>query len=310
MILLVESVTDELLRYLPTFVMAAHELSFSAAARRLAVTPAAVSKSVRTLEHGLGTRLFHRSTHALTLTEEGERLRRRLAPLLEAVGESLVQATNLPDTPRGVLRVAAPYAIGKNHLLPLVPEFRRRYPEVELDLRLDDGVIDLVREAIDVSIAVRLDPSPGLIGKRLASTRAIVAASPAFLEHHGVPQHPTDVTSRPCVRYRIPSTGQLLPWRFTDPASSSTFTIDPPATVSATGQEIAAELAAAHQGLAMLGLISAQPYLRAGTLVEVLAEYSYALPPMMLMYTSKRDLPSRVRVFIDFMTERLANVTG
>jgi DNA-binding transcriptional LysR family regulator len=300
-------VSDELLRYLPTFVQVAGELSFSSAARRLGVTPAAVSKSVRTLEQGLGIRLFRRSTHALTLTDEGERLRRRVGPLLDAVSESLVQAMNLPDTPRGLLRVSAPYAIGKSQLLPLLPEFRRRYPEVELDLRLEDRVVDLVKEGIDVSLGVRLDPAPGLIAKRLASTRLIVVASPEFLEQHGVPREPADVLRFPCIRYRIAATGRLFPWRFHDPATESSISLDPPASVSVSAQEIGAELAAAHLGLAMLGYISIKPYLEAGSVVEVLGEYALELPPLMLYYTSKRDLPSRTRVFIDFVSEALSD---
>lgn len=300
---------EELIRYLPTFVLAAQELSFSAVARRLRVTPAAVSKSVRTLEHGLGTRLFHRSTHALTMTDEGERLSRRVGPLLEAVGEALVDATNLPDTPRGVLRVSVPYGIGKDHLLPLLPDFRRRYPEVELDLRFEDRLVDLVTEGIDVSMGVRMDPNPGLIGKRVSSTRLVVLASPQFIEEHGAPRHPTDLSRFPCICYRIPETGRLFPWQFSDPDSGKTFALDPSPAMSASGQEIVAELAVAHHGFGLLGLISAQRYLRAGTLVQVLADYAYELPPMMIYYTSRRDLPSRVRVFIDFVSERLTDLT-
>jgi len=301
--------SDELIRYLPTCVRVADELSCSAAARKLVVTPAAVSKTIRTLEHGLGVRLFQRSTHALTLTDEGLRLRRQVGAPLEAITASLTHTMNLPETPRGVLRVSAPYSIGKNQLLPLLPEFRRRYPEVELDLRLEDRPVDLIKEAIDVSMGIRLDPSPGLISKRLSASRTVVAASPRFVEEHGAPRHPDDVLRFPCIRYRVPGANRMFPWRFHDPARG-TFTLEPPATICTDGQEIGAELAAAHQGLAMLGLISVQPYLRAGTLVEVLADYAHALPPMMLLYPSKQDLPSRVRVFIDFVTEHMTDIAS
>jgi len=294
-----------LLHYLPTFVVVADELSFSTAARRLHLSPAGVSKAVGALEEGLGTRLFQRSTHGLVLTDEGQRLRRQVGPHLESIAEALAQATSEPETPRGVLRVSAPYGIGKNELLPLLPEFRRRYREVELDLRFEDRVVDLVKEGIDVSMGVRLDPHPGLIAKRVCGTRQLVVASPQLIGHHGAPQIPADVLRFPCIRYRMPATQTLFPWRFTDHATGSSFVVDPPATISASSQEVAAELAAAHQGLALLGLISVHSYLRAGTLVEVLGDYSYELPPLTLFYTSKRNVPPRVRAFVDFVCEQL-----
>jgi DNA-binding transcriptional LysR family regulator len=296
---------SEVVRYLPTFLLVAEELSFSATARRLGLTPAAVSKSMRTLEGALGVRLFHRSTHALTLTDDGERLRRRSAPLFDALDESLAKLTSVPETPRGLLRVAAPYSVGKDRLIPILAEFRARYPEIDLDLYLDDRVIDLVKERIDVSIGVRMDPKPGLIGKKLFDTKTAVVASPRFLETHGVPQRPGDVERFPCIRYRTLATGRLFPWTFTDPKTRSTIALNPAASITATSLEIVAELAAAHHGLALTGLTSVQPYLRAGTLVQVLSKYAYYLPPMMLYYTSKHDLPSRVRVFIDFVAQRL-----
>jgi DNA-binding transcriptional LysR family regulator len=301
-------VTDHLIRYLPTFVLVADELGFSPAARRLGMSPAGVSKAIRVLEEGLGTRLFQRSTHGLVLTDEGLRLRRHVGPLLNSMSEALAQATSDPRTPRGILRVSAPYGIGKNELLPILPEFRRLYPEVELDLRFEDRSVDLIKERIDVAMGVRLEPSPGLISKRVSGTRLLLVASPQFLEANGAPEHPEDVLRFPCIRYRMASTQKLFPWRFHDPVGGGSFVVDPPPVISASSQEVSAELAAAHQGLALIGLVSGHTYLRAGSLVEVLRDSSYQLPPMMLFYTSKRNLPSRVRVFIDFVSDNLADL--
>jgi DNA-binding transcriptional LysR family regulator len=295
----------ELARYLPTFVLVAEDLSFSKTARRLGLTPAAVSKSVRTLEQGLGLRLFHRSTHALSLTAEGERLRHSVTPLLDALDQSLESVTNLPDRPRGLLRVAAPYAIGKQDLLPLLGEFRCLYPEVELDLRFDDHVVDQVKEQIDVALGMRTDPNPNLIAKKLFDTQLIVVASPKFLEQHDAPTHPRDVERFPCVRYRDHASGRLFPWRFRDPYTEETLTLNPAAAITASSLELVAELAAAGHGLALNGSTSAAPYLRSGKLVQVLADYAHPLPPVMLYYASKRNLPSRVRAFIDFVSQRL-----
>jgi len=303
------AVPSELLRYLPTFLLAAEELSFSAAARRLGLTPAAVSKSVRTLEQGLGLRLFQRTTHALTLTDDGERLRRRLSPLLDALGESLATVRSQTETARGVLRVAAPYGMGKHRVLPLLPEFRRKHPEVELDLRFEDQPIDLVKEGVDVALGVRLDPRPGLIAKKLFDTRTALVASPKFLREHGVPKRPSDLERFACLRYRMPATGRLFPWMFTDPETNSTFTVNPPAAITASNLETIAELAADHHGIGLTGLTSAWPHLHDGAVVEVLRRYARELPPVTLYYTSKHDLPSRVRVFIEFLSEHLTEAT-
>jgi DNA-binding transcriptional LysR family regulator len=300
-------VKTELLRYLPTFRLVAEELSFSAAARRLGVTPAAVSKSMRTLEAGLGVRLFHRSTHALTMTDEGAQLHRSTGPLLDALDESLARATNLPQTPRGLLRIAAPYGVGKHRLVPLVGEFRRRHPEVELDLRFEDTVVDLVKEGIDISISSRIDPNPSLVARKLYDTHAITVASPRFVETHGKPRRPRDVERFPCIRYRLPGSGRLYPWRFTDPKTRQTITVDPPATITASSLEIVAELAADGQGIALVGRTSQAPYLESGALVHVLQRYAHATAPMMLYYPSRHDLPARTRAFIDFAIEQLAD---
>ena len=160
-----------------------------------------------------------------------------------------------------------------------------------------------------MSISGRMDPNPGLVGKKLYDTQVVVVASPQFLKEHGVPKRPGDVERFACVRYRTPATGSLFPWIFTDPKTASTFTVNPAAVIIASSLEIVAELAAAHHGIAMTGLSSVQPYLRAGTLVQVLADYAYDMS-MTIYYTSKHDLPSRVRVFIDFVSEHLTDATA
>ena len=307
LILKVLAVNVELLRYLPTFRLVAEELSFSAAARRLGVTPAAVSKAIRNLEGGLGVRLFHRSTHALTVTDEGRQLHRATATSLDALGAALARAKNRPETPRGVLRVAAPFGVGRHRLVPLIREFRCEYPEVEFDLRFDDVVVDLVKQGIDVAISSRHDPSPSLIAKKLYDTHAIVVASPAYLEAHPWPEHPMALEAHPCIRYRAPDGGRFYPWRFTDPETQKTITLDPPAAIAATSLEIVAELAADGQGVALVGRTSQASYIESGALVQVLPRWEYVTAPMMLYYPSREDLPSRTRIFIDWLTERLVD---
>ena len=296
---------SSLIRYLPTFRMVAEDLSFSATARRLGLSPAAVSKTIRTFEGELGVRLFHRSTHALSLTDEGQELLRGLGDHIEALDSALTDLTASPDRPRGVLRVAAPSVIGRHLILPLLPEFRRRYPQVVLDLRFDELVTDIVKEGIDVAIGSRGDPNVSLIGKRLFASQALVVASPQFIEEHGAPQTLDDISRFPCIGYRMPKTGRIYPWTFRDPETGTTTTLTPDCTITASDLMIVADLAAGHHGLALSGTGSLSPYLQAGTLVTVLSEYAADIAPVTLFYSTRKDLPARVRVFVDFVSEHM-----
>ena len=287
------------LRFLPTFVRAAGELNFSATARSLGVTPAAVSKSVRALETELGVRLFHRTTHALELTEDGARLLRTVGPLLEQLDDALEKVCASPDTPRGTLRVSAPYGFGKQFIVPLLGGFCAEYPEVEPDLRFEDQVTDLIEARIDVGIGVRLDARSELVCRKLCDSHLFTVASPDFIDRHGAPRTPQDLEGYRCIGYRPPSSGTLRPFFYRGGEGADSFlTVNPPVAVVGTDQELVCDLAAQGLGIAMVGWV-ALPYIEAGSLVPLLEDYSARLPPMMIYYQSKQNIPPKVRAFID-----------
>jgi DNA-binding transcriptional LysR family regulator len=290
-----------LMRYLPTFVRAAEELSFSAAARRLGVTPGAVSKSVRALESGLGVRLFHRSTHAMELTEDGEHLLKSAAPLLAQLDGTLETIRASPDRARGTLRVAAPYGFGKQFIVPLLADFSARYPDVVLELRFEDHPIDLIEARIDVGIGARLEPRGELVCRKLCDSRLFTVASPAFVERHGRPRNPHELERYLCIGYRSPSSGKLRPFYYRgEEGADSLLTVNPTAAVIGTDQELVCELAVQGLGIANVGWV-ALPYIEAGTLVPLLEDYTPELPPMMIYYQSRQNVPPKVRAFIDHM---------
>jgi len=291
-----------LARYLPTFVMVANELSFSAVARQLNVTPAAVSKNVRALERELGSTLFHRSTRALRLTDDGEQLQRRIAPMMVEMEQALAGASNQEERPRGRLRVTLPETFGRLYVVPLLAEFCERYPEVELELLFDDTSLDLVRERIDVAIGLRTEPRLGLVGRRLCASRFFTLAAPDFIAERGAPEHPTELTGFPCLAFRQ-SSGRRMPWRYVD--GDEELVVRPPIAISATSLEALNELAARGHGITRGGWMSL-PYLRAGRLVPVLAPYEWQPPPMMLYHRIPENMPSRARVFIDHIVARFA----
>jgi DNA-binding transcriptional LysR family regulator len=292
----------DLARYLPTFVDAAHERSFSAVARKRGLTPAAVSKAVRTLEHHLGARLFHRSTRSLSLTDDGEALLRDVAPMLEGIDAALASARSARRRPRGKLRVAAPYAFGKRWLVPVLATFRRRFPDVELDLLFGDQVVDLVEEQVDVAIGLRTEPGASIVARRLCESRVFTLAAPELLARLGEPETPRDLSRFPCLGLRTAS-GRQMPWPFVDP-SGDRLSLTPPSVITVSSQELGCELAAEGLAITTCGWVGL-PYVESGRLVPILEPFAWRPPPMMIYYPSRTNLPAKVRVFVDHLVENL-----
>ena len=294
---------SNLMRYIPAFLQVATDLNFSESARKMGVSPAAVSKAIGNLETGLGTRLFHRSTHMLRLTADGEQLRQQSAPHQQGMEQALANATSRPEHPQGRLRVSAPYAFSRQYILPLLKGFHAQYPDIELDLFFDDQLVDLVEGQIDVGIGVRLAPSPNLIVKKLCDSRVFFVASPAFLEAHGKPSHPRELVHFPTVRFRSHARGALIPWAYVDEQGHQ-MTIDPDPTFTVSSQELVCDLAAQGLGIAMTGWV-ALPYITSGDLVELLEGYTFTPPPLSIYYHARANLPAKVRVFIDYIDQHM-----
>jgi DNA-binding transcriptional LysR family regulator len=287
------------------FVAAAELQSFSAAGRRLKLSPSAVSKLVTRIEDRLGTRLLVRTTRSLLLTPEGEiylaRAQRILADIAET--EQLV-AEGGRATPRGLLRVNASVGFGECYVLPLAGEFLALYPEVRLELSLSDSLIDLIEERTDVAIRVGPMRDSSLKARKLLDSHRITVATPGYIERHGQPKTPADLAAHNCITFtfgRAPGE-----WPFRDPGGASVYLSPASGNVQAASGSIARHLCLQGLGIARIGKFHVERDLESGALVEVLKDYNPIEPEQFYaVFAGHEHLAARIRAFIDFLAERV-----
>lgn len=297
--------TTDLTTYLNAFVAAADERSFSAAARRLGITPAAVSKSVARLEAGLGVRLFQRSTRSLSLTEEGERLYGQVRMPWLDVGDALAELRQGAGKPAGTLKVSMAPTVGRTYFVPLLEAFLARYPDIVPDLHFDNRQVDLIGEGFDVAIGGGLVLTEGLVARELARVRIVVVGAPAYLALYGVPENPADLARHRGLLRRSIASGRLHPWVLDDGAGAEVVaTLRPVAVLD--DPEAMARAAACGLGLAMLPLPHALPLLQSGELVRILPAWSAQSGPLSIYYSNRKLLPAKVRVFVDHVVGEAA----
>jgi DNA-binding transcriptional LysR family regulator len=276
------------------FVEVAEQASFSAAARRLTRSPAAVTRAIADLEGRLGVRLLNRTTRAVSLTDAGQRFlggaRRVLADLTEieqaAAGQGLA--------PRGELAVTAPILFGRLHVLPIVTDFLKDYPEVTARLMLLDRPVDLVEEGLDVAIRIGALPDSSAIATRLGSLRRVIVASPGYLMRGGTPVTPADIATHDSIVFGAPG-----PWAFGD----ETVRFSPRLTV--TTAEAAIDAASAGLGITRVLSYQAVDALARGDVVRVLAPFDADETPVHLLYPGGAHPPPKLRAFVDFAVPRL-----
>ena len=288
--------------HLDAFIATADEGSFSAAARRMGLTPAAVSKSVAQLEAQLGVRLFLRSTRSLALTTDGERLYGQVRLPWREIGDALTDLRQGAGKPAGTLKVALAHTVGREFFVPLLGEFVRRYPEVVPDLHFDNRQVDIVAEGFDVAIGGGIELNDGLIARELARLRIVLVASPAYLKANSTPMHPQDLARHRGLLRRSMATGRLLPWALKSGQGEELIASVRPVMVL-DDPEAMARAAATGMGIAMLPLPHALPLLQSGALVRVLRQWYAETRPLSLYYTSRKLVPAKVRVFVDFIAQ-------
>ncbi len=288
----------ELSTYLDAFVASADEASFSAAARRLGITPAAVSKSVARLEAGLGVRLFQRSTRSLSLTEEGERLFRQVRMPWTEIGDALAELQQGAGKPAGTLKVAMGPTVGRLYFLPLLDAFLQGYPDIVPDLHFDNRQVDLIAEGFDVAIGGGVELTEGLVARELARVRIVPVAAPTYLAQYGTPAEPAELARHRGLLRRALATGRLTPWILKDANGDEVVANVRPVAVL-DDPEALASAAAAGLGIAMLPMTHALPLLRSGELVRILPAWHADTRSLSIYYSSRRLLPAKVRVFVD-----------
>ena len=292
------------LHLLEAFLHSAEGGGFSEAARRLGLTPAAVSKNVARLEQRLGVRLFQRSTRRLTLTEAGERLLQQVrGPLAELQG-AMAGAAQQAGEPAGTLKVALAHGVGRMVLLPLLPGFLRRYPAVQHDWRFDNRPVDLIGEGYDVAIGGGIELTPGVVARELGRPRILVTAAPSYLAGRALPRHPSELASMQGIARRSADSGRLRGYVLRNAAGEEALAeFQPVATFD--DPEAMAQAALMGLGVALLPGPHAAPLLESGQLVRLLPEWHAEVGPLAIYYSSKQLLPAKTRAFVDYVVEQL-----
>lgn len=275
--------------------------SFTAAARSLAISPSAVSKSVQRLESRLGVPLFTRTTRSLTLTAEGRDLHERALKLLGYAEEIEQAAMSARSEPSGTLKIAAPLPVGLHVIAPALPAFRRLYPKVNVDLRLSDRLVDLIEEGIDVAVRIGDLPDSRLLSRRLAPRLLCCFASPAYLEARGTPVNPGDLEAHDTVGLRYQSSGQPFRWQFLVGGRATEML--PSSALVADSSDAVIELLAAGGGIGMSAAFVAAPYVERGKLVPVLRDFAVERHNMSAVWPESRRANPAVRAFLDLLQD-------
>ena len=293
----------DLTPHLDSFVATADEGSFSAAARRLGLTPAAVSKSVARLEAGLGVRLFQRSTRSLSLTTEGEQLYRQVRLPWSEIGDALTDLRQGAGRPAGTLKVSMAPAVGRTYFVPLLDGFLAQYPDIVPDLYFENRQVDLIAEGFDVAIGGGVELTEGLIARELAQVRIVLAAAPSYLARFPAPDEPEGLARHRGLLRRSIASGRLVPWALKNDEGREVVAAVRPVAVLDDPEAIA-RAAACGLGIAMLPLPHALPLLESGELVRILPAWHAETRPLSIYYASRKLLPAKVRVFVDYIVEQ------
>lgn len=282
------------------FCLAAQWQSFTVAAQKAGVTPAAVSRAVARLEQRLGIRLFIRTTRHMSLTEVGQGYYQQCQQALMQMQHAQQQALDRQNKPSGTLRISAPTPYAHYRLLPVIPAFHRLYPAINLELHISNQNVDFGQDDYDLAIRGNYLPDSGLIARKLESAELIVVAAPEYLSQYGYPHTLDDLQKHNCIQYELPRTSKKVPWQFQYLHQLIQF--ETQGSVVCQDEFLATKtLAKCGAGLMQVYRFSVEEELRSGELIEVLAEYGGATRPFMLIYPYSRHVPLKVRVFIDFL---------
>jgi DNA-binding transcriptional LysR family regulator len=293
----------ETLANLESFVRSAEFGGFSAAARRLGLTPAAVSRNVATLESNLGVRLFQRSTRKLTLTEAGERFLHSVSGGLESLQAAIAGISAESGEPAGLLKVSMGQAFGMDYILPMLPAFRLHHPAVGIDWHFENRQVDLIAEGYDAAIGGGFELTQGLVARELARVHVVAVAAPAYMAGKSMPQHPDDLAAFDGIVMRSIQTGRVRSWpmqdaggRQSEPAVKSDIALNDP--------EAVCRAALLGLGVAMVALPHALPHLESGRLLRLLPDWHADVGAISLYFASRTLLPAKTRAFVDFIAEQ------
>lgn len=271
--------------------------SFVRAADALNLSKTAVSRLVGEMEARLGTRLLHRTTRKLSLTQEGEVFLERCRQLLDGVAEAEAELSAHSGEAVGQLRVNVPVTFGLLHLAPLWPAFMALHPKVVLDVTLADRLVDLVDEGYDLAVRIARLQTSSLVSRQLTSTRMILCASPEYLRRHGAPENPIDLARHSVIAYTLLAMGEQ--WEFAGPQGPVSVKVVP--RMRTNSGDTCCAAAVQHQGIVLQPSFLVGAHLASGALVEVLPQYRSIELGVYAVYPTRKHLTPKVRALIDFL---------
>ncbi|WP_062194186.1 LysR family transcriptional regulator [Caldimonas taiwanensis] len=304
-----------LLPSLAWFALVAQHGSFTKAAAKAGVTRAALSQSIAALEQRLNMRLLHRTTRSLSLTEEGRHLLDTLQPALSSIQRAVHELDDAGLEPSGLLRVNTSRVAARLLLEPHLGEFLTRFPKLQLELVMDDGLSNIVAEGCDAGLRFGESLAEHMVAVPVSPPMEMaVVATPGYFERHGIPKEPADLARHNCVRYRLSSSGAIFRWEFSAPTRSANaarheFTVEPHGNLVTNDDE--GMIRAALQGVGLVQHLewAVRPYLQDGRLVRVLQAWCKPFPGLYLYVPTRDKMPAKVRALIDFLVEKRERLT-
>jgi LysR family transcriptional regulator for bpeEF and oprC len=294
------------LQSMQIFVRVAELGSFARAADALQLSRARVSEAVANLERALETRLVHRTTRLVRLSEEGRLYYERCVGILADIAAAEAALAGAREVARGKLRVHVPVALARAFLLPALPQFLASHPELALEVRLENRAVDLLEEGLDCAVSYGTPRNTKLIARKLAGTTLLTCAAPRYLAARGTPLSPADLDQHECIPFL--RTGTAAEWLFQENAEPLTY--NPRGRLAFNSMEACMDAAAA--GLGIIQVLSALAHrpLLAQTLVPLLGAWTADGPPLYLVYPPQRPPSARLRAFLDFAREAFADLSG
>jgi DNA-binding transcriptional LysR family regulator len=284
------------------FLAVAEAKSFTAAAATLGVTPNAVSQTIRALEARLGLQLFVRTTRRVALTEAGLAFLKRVRPAATEIADAYELLGDFRERPMGNLRLTVPRMAIPLLLTPLLPRFRQAYPDVSVEVSIDDAAVDITEHGFDAGMRIGEAVERDMIAVRLTPdiTWAVVG-SPSYFVRHGWPSTPEELTHHEAIRYRYPGSGTIYRWEFE--RDGSDFSVDAPGALTVNDFQMLMEMAEAGTGLAYLPDLSVRDAVTSGRLERVLEPYLPRSPGLFIYFPAKAQTQPKLRAFLDLATK-------
>lgn len=286
---------------LEAFIHIAETGSLTKAARHLSRSLQAVSRSLAALEEDVGVQLVHRTTRHSSLSEAGEAFFRRVKPALEQIGEARLEVADRRAAPSGLLRVGAPVLFGPDFLVPIVAEYMRAYPQIEVDLQLTDSFVDLAAAGLDLVVRIADLPDSGLQGRRLGALRRVVFGAPSYFEQHGRPAHPSELRQHACIVRTVDQ--QPGHWAFQMDGKRRSVGVRGPFrtnTMAAIYSAVSAGL-----GIGYSPLWQIRHLLDTGQVEVILEDFESKPVPIHALWQENRLPPAKVRAFVDYLAAGL-----